>query len=230
MQSIEGAGQNISSGERVDLNPLVYLMPKTSRKALDIVDFVCSGVMESEETVVQGTMGSQVVLKSGPKRPKLESVSPMQWSGANMRILVELLTKGMLQQQSIMDYIAYTVKVSELAESYMWQSVLAYDRAYRQLQAQHGFRWASDSPHLATLHLKPRQGSKGDSRATRTGATQPSSASSTQICRLFNRNQCPFGAECRFRHICSAPSCNEKHPLALHGKQKAEAKNLPGRD
>ncbi len=110
VQSIEDASQNVSSGERVDLNPLVYLMPKTSRKALDIVDFVCSGVMESGETVVQGTMGSQVVLKSGPKRPKLDSVTPMQSSGANMHIWVELLTKGMLQQQSVMDYIAYTVK------------------------------------------------------------------------------------------------------------------------
>ncbi len=29
--------------------------------------------------------------------------------------------------------------------------------------------------------------------------------------------------------MCSAPNCNEKHPLALHGKQK-EAKNLPGQD
>ncbi len=62
--SIEGA---VSSDERVDLNPLVYLMHKTSWKALDILDFVCSGVMESEETVVQGTTRSQVVLTSGAK-------------------------------------------------------------------------------------------------------------------------------------------------------------------
>ncbi len=114
-----------------------------------------------------------------------------------------LLTKGMLQQQSILDYVAYMVKVSELAESYLWQSVLAYDRAYHQLQVQHRLRWASDSPHLptTTLHLKPRQGSKADSRRPRAGATHPSSIPSIQISRLFNRNQCPFAAECRFRHV-----------------------------
>ena len=56
---------------------------------------------------------------SGPRKPKLDTVTPMQWSATNIKILMELLREGKLSQQVMFDYLAYTVKVSELAEGYM---------------------------------------------------------------------------------------------------------------
>jgi len=219
-------------GGRIDLNPLSYLLPQKRQKYLDIADFVQTGYTESEESILEGEGGSQVILKSGPRKPKLENVTPMQWSAANVRILMELLQEGQLQKEHIYDYLAYTVKVSELADSYLWTSVLHYDRAYRQLQAQHHFRWGSDSPHLGTLHLRVRQ-TVGQTRPVGKGSNNPALGNTGQkpVCRLFNRNQCPFGAACKYKHVCSAPDCKESHPLAFHGKKFSDdQKNKQGRD
>ncbi len=193
------------------------------------MDFVQIGSV-GEETTLSSGEGAEVVIKSGPHKPKLEAVSPMQWSAANIRILLEMLTSGSLKQSSMFDYLAYTVKVSELADSYMWSSVLHFDRAYRQLQAQHGFRWGSDSTHLATLHLRPKlakapQSQRGSASRTDNPRTTPS-----PICRLYNRNNCPFGEACKYRHVCSAPGCKGAHPLALHGKGGGPAKNSGDRE
>jgi len=215
------------TGERIDLNPLSYLVPKQSVKYHDIVDFVMGPIPDvNEEQIWSGGEGAQVVLKAGPKKPQLASVTPMQWSGANIRILMELLREGKLAQQDIFDYLAYTVKIAELAEAYLWQSVLSFDRAYRQRQAQMSFRWASDSPHLSQLHLRPRQASTNNKPQTNpaAGANKPKS----NICRMFNRGECPFGTQCKYRHVCLAPNCQQSHPLAQHGKN--EQKNTKGQD
>ena len=53
-------------------------------------------------------------------------------------------------------HIAYTFKISELAENHLWPSVMIFDRRYRELQAQHWFRWGSDTPHLTAVNRKPR--------------------------------------------------------------------------
>ncbi len=217
-------------GERIDLNPLAYLLPRSSKKYLDITEFVQAGMTESEEAVMGGGGGTQIVFKSGPQKPRLENVTPMQWSAANMRIAFELVRSGQLQLSGLFEYIAYTIKVSELAQTYLWQSVLQYDRAYRQLQVEHGFKWGSDTPHLATVHLKPRSAASGSltasnrrpDRPSRTAQT-PTQTQQSQVCRLYQRNQCPFGDSCKYVHACSAPACHGLHPLAHHGKNANSA-------
>ena len=227
---MESAGrQPHTTGERVDLNPLAYLLPRKVQRHLDITEFVRVGPTEHEESISEGGDGSQIVLKSGPKRPRLENVTPMQWSAANLRILIELLQEGHLQAQNIFEYLAYTIKISELAESYVWQSVLCYDRAYRQLQAQHGFKWGSDSQHLGIVHLRARQSappSRPQKMYVTSGSRAKAEGEKAQLCRLYNRLQCPFGASCKYRHVCSATLCGQAHPLATHRKsQDPESKN-----
>lgn len=213
------ATNNTATGERIDLNPLSYLLPQQKAKYLDIIEYVQSTRYEAaeEEQVLGGGEGHQIILKTSTRKVKLEQVSPMQWSAANVRVLMELLRQGRLRESAMFDYLAYTIKVSELADRYTWVSVLHFDRAYRQLQAQHGFRWGSDSPHLGTLHLQPRtQTPRHDT--TPAGTKAQGSQQGKKPCRLYNRNNCPFGDACKFEHKCSAPSCGGKHPLALHGK------------
>ncbi len=63
----------------------------------------------------------------------------MQWYVANIGILQELLIAGTLKQSLMFEYLVHTAKVSEVADNYLWSSVLHFDRVYRILQAQHGF-------------------------------------------------------------------------------------------
>ena len=157
----------VKGHNRVDLNPLAYILPRQKVKYLDITEFV-------------QPMGQELTQ---------EEVTPMQWSAANMRVLIELLRTGELKECSIYDYISYTVKVSELADTYVWVSVMRFDRAYRQLQAQNGFRWGSDSPHLDALHLRVRQ--PGQQFPANSHVTQPPKTASNNQGSRPNLNRGP---------------------------------------
>ena len=58
---------------------------KSVSNYLDICDFVQSSV---EEDVILGGQGEQqIIVKSGPKKPRLENLTLCQWSVANLSIL-----------------------------------------------------------------------------------------------------------------------------------------------
>ena len=206
---------SISPGERVDLNPLNYLFPSQNVKYKDITEYL--GPVDTGEHVVDSADGTQVVFRTGPRKPKLETVSPMQWCAANLKIMVDLLRERTLTQRSVMDYIAYTIKVAELANKFTWLSVLQYDQTYRRMQQMHQFRWASDSPHLTSVYLVPRVTvAKGPSvKAPRPHKTAP-------ICRNFNRGECAF-SDCKYQHICSLPNCGKPHPQSSHSQPPKNA-------
>ena len=139
-------------------DPQIYLSwaatGKSAPSYYDIIDFVGGGV---EEEVIVGSTGShQVVLKSGPRKPKLENVSLAQWTVANLAILYKLQGEAKLTVESIMDYLSYTTKICQLVQRYSLVSVLLYDREYRKLQCHHNFRWGTDVPHLHSVYLQPR--------------------------------------------------------------------------
>ena len=129
----------------------------------------------------------------------LESVTPMQWSAANMKIMVTLLCEGELSNNSIM---AHTIKILDLAQKYTWVSVLHYDRAYREMQQVYKYRRASDSPHLSALHLTPRGPSLKPSM-NKSPKTSNAFKGPRPICIQYNKGGCTYGAACQFRHICS---------------------------
>ena len=79
-----------------------------------------------------GNGSQQVILKSGPKKPKLESVTLAQWSVANLAILYHLLGEGKLDAPNILDYLSYTTKICQLEQNFNLVSVLMYDREYRK--------------------------------------------------------------------------------------------------
>ena len=67
--------------------------------------------------------------------PKLHAVSPALWIVANARIMAALYNSGDLDHITTKDYMAYTVKIGELASRYTWASVLVYDQEYWRRQA-----------------------------------------------------------------------------------------------
>lgn len=199
-------------GERFNPNPLAHLAMPQVTKYMKIVDFVRPGREQAEQQVWEENSCS-LVLKTGQKKVQLEKVSTMQWSAASQRIMCELVREGKLQPAEMLDYSAYTVMISELALNFTWQSVLQYDDAYRERQAQSGFRWGSDPPHLDKL-LRVRDFPQQQQQ--KQGTRHQSPDQKDIFCRLFQKDNCPYGHTCKFAHVCAAPNCRKSHPLSQH--------------
>ena len=213
-------------------DPQIHIASATGKSTsvfLDICDFVPNTV--DEETVIGETGDQQIVLKSGSKKPKLESLSLSQWSIANMAILYKLVGDGKLEGPALMDYLSYTTKVYQLVQKYSLASVLLYDREYRKLQGSMGFRWGTDVQHLHTLYLQPRDkpltagGTTNIPQKKRPSHTsaptlRPQRSRDAEICRNFNSEKGCKYTNCRFRHQCIVPGCNDSHPVALHLTKK----------
>ena len=87
------------------------------------------------------------IVKSGPKKPRLENLTLCQWSVANLFILYKLVSDMKLVGPALMDYLSYTTKVYQLVQRYSLESVLLFfDREYRKLLASMNFRWGRDKP------------------------------------------------------------------------------------
>ena len=78
----------------------------------------------------------QVIIRSGNAKPKLDQVTPLQWTGASIRIMRDLILKGSLHSNDIDSYLSYMEKIADFASKYTWPSILTYDREYRRWQAQ----------------------------------------------------------------------------------------------
>ena len=197
-------------------------------KHFDIVDFVSSnvgGVNMGHENLLSDASGGQLVFKSGPAKPKLESISLSDWSVANLSIMYKLIESGDLASTFQHDYLSYTKRIYQLIKFYEMTSVFFYDREYRCLQHQHKFRWCTDVPHLQTVFLRPkfqqvktqtpRTLSSSHSMGKQVAYASHSSAGK-QICKRFNSKQGCHMSGCRFEHICGVPGCGQTHSAQNH--------------
>ena len=78
----------------------------------------------------------------------LEKVTPLQWTGACLKIMARLIQSNKLNVHGVLQYQAYLAMLTNLAESYTWVSILQFDRRYRSLQAVFKFSWGTDVPCL----------------------------------------------------------------------------------
>ena len=78
----------------------------------------------------------------------LEKVTPLQWTGASLKIMARLIQSNKLNVHGVLQYQAYMAMLTSLAESYTWVSILQFDRRYRSLQAVFEFSWGTDVPCL----------------------------------------------------------------------------------
>jgi hypothetical protein len=220
---------------RGDLDPTIHLSAATllQGKALQITDFVnIAGSMESSvEHVVSDAGGGSLILKSGPKKPKLENVSVWQWCLGAIRILDHLERSGKLPGEELRHYYAYCCKILEFNGRYDWQHILLYDRDYRVYQATYNFPWGTDISHLKLIYLReksraPSQSYNQNQRRstnTRQGTKAPSGPQSQDFCRLHNNSSCSFNP-CKFLHACSVPGCKQSHKAINHeGKTSLNA-------
>lgn len=221
MGVVNGAGGGVT-------DPQVYLRGGSGVKFHDILDFIHMIPPLSKKHIISDKNGVQILHRSGPKKPKLQTISIEQWCLANTRIMDMLLTQDERDSTSLRDYMAYTIKVCQLFTAYDKITVLQYDREYIYLQSQYGFRWGTDAPHIHTVHLKVKTTTVGVSI---TRPYYPSSARgavhSDQLCRLFNtREGCHYGTTCKFAHQCSQPGCKLAHSRLDH-PQTTRSRELP---
>lgn len=229
-----GLGPTAVSDSQSWRDPQIYLQAAATGKSvpthLDITDFVTGSV--EEEIVVGGNGSQQIIVKSGPKKPKLENITLAQWNVANLAILYKLVSEGKLDGSNILDYLSYTTKICQLVQRYSLVSVLLYDREYRQMQSKHNFRWGTDVPHFQTVHLvarPPRPTLPSGAKPNQFNPSNPSRQTSQKtpltldgkvICKLFNtRTGCHF-KECRYVHQCSQSGCHQFHSATTHFQSK----------
>ena len=197
---------------------------KSTSSYLDICDFAQSCV---EEEVVLGSHGDQqFIVKSGPKKPRLENMTLSQWSVANLAILYKLVGENKLQGPALMDYLSYTTKIYQLVQRYSLVSVMLFDREYRKLQASLNFRWGTDVQHLSNIHLQAREKPVAQGNQSRKGPLpfkqnrSGPNKSEIQVCRNFNSQKgCSF-TDCKFKHICIIPGCKQGHSAIAHNQAK----------
>ena len=72
--------------QRADLNPLLYLSDNKNTEYHDIVDFVPITETQLLNNYCQEG-GSDVMLRTGLRKPKLETRSQMQWTAASLKML-----------------------------------------------------------------------------------------------------------------------------------------------
>ena len=124
-------------------------------RVLRIVDFVDKIVTNSEDKAISDLGNTKLVISSGPKKPKLESISIAQWVIGNTQIFHSLLSSGKLPSPQDVQYLAYNVKIMELSAKFSWPSVLQYDDEFPHIQAVYSYPWSFDSHHLHTVILEP---------------------------------------------------------------------------
>lgn len=208
-------------------DPQIHIASATGKSTstyYDICDFVPHSF--DEDLVVGGHGEQQLVIKSGPKKPKLESLTLSQWSIANLAILYKLVNEGKLVGPSLMDYLSYTTKVYQLVQRFSLVSVLLYDREYRKLQGSMNYRWGTDVQHLHTLFLQPRPngGSQGNTATIQKKGSmnqnKPKVDKRNDICRNFNSEKGCSYDQCKFRHKCMVPGCGQSHSAISHSREK----------
>ena len=188
-------------------------------RVLRIVDFVDKIVTNTEDRTISDLGNTKLVISSGPKKPKLESLSIAQWVVGNTRIFHSLLSSGKLPSaQDVQHYLACTVKIMELSSKFSWPSVLQYDDEFRHIQAVYNYPWSFDSHHLHTVILEPKRYAGG--KSTSGSAPANFSPDGRVICRNFNRVKGCSLADCHFAHVCNRQvngrACGLAHPSHSH--------------
>ena len=210
-------------------DPQIHIATATGKSVTgyyDICDFAQCSI--EEETIIGGQGDQQIVVKSGPRKPKLENLTLSQWSIANLAIIYKLVGENKLGGGSMLDYLSYTTKVYQLVQRFSLPSVLLYDQEYRKLQASMNFWWGTDVQHLHTLCLQARdkpvmhgaQNSKKPGMQKPGGNRSDRSKRDTPICRNFNSTKGCSHPNCNYRHECIVPGCGKAHTVMTHTTEK----------
>ena len=137
----------------------------------------------------------------------MPSLTVAEWEAANLRLLTHLLRTGGLCRQQVDFYLSYSVQIMEYLNHYDWQSIIAFDDRYRDLQAFHKLAWGDMriAPQLGLL--KPR------AHVTTSRPPQHQMSHAKPDCKQWlnsGRTKCEYGDKCRYAHRPNQDSNNHK--------------------
>lgn len=196
---------NTSANSSPFVDPRVILtMRATKKKTVHITQFLSEETKRrrqnrrQKEFILRSGKTDQdtVLIKADEEHPYL-GIFVEEWGAANMRLLNHLLSTDQLKREDIEFYLAYTTKIFDFSKNYEWSSILNFDYNYRELQAEHGFRWGTLSPHMEMQTLVPKRSTNRPSQSS----SQSQQQHTKEDCRIFKaKGTCPFGTKCRYNH------------------------------
>ena len=218
-QNLKECSNKSQFTSRLAFDPRAILSMKARRqKALHITEFLPETTKRRRQSrrkdlvlTTRGTNEDQVVIKTEEDHP-YSGIYLSEWGAANCRLMNALLERGLLARSEVEFYLAYTTKIFEWSQKYELESVLEYDYRYRELQAEHGFKWGVVSPDMELYILERHQNQKHQYRRPgirkynraplqTQSATEGNQPIQTQECGMFKATgRCSFGADCRYIH------------------------------
>ena len=183
-------------------------------KYRSILNFIPKGAGRPPDTeTIDIAPGIKLLISEGGVF-KLNMVTPAQWIAANSCILQDILNaSGSTDNDLILDYMAHTTKIGELASTFTWESVIAYDDRYRQLQHEYGFRWGCDTPHMLAPSAKlVRRSDVGKEKNSQNSSMHRRFITA---CKYWNKEEPCRQRICKFSHVCEWCG-SHSHPRIKH--------------
>ena len=142
------------NGKGLTFDPFDCTGTSASCKSYDFRDFITTMPTEGREggSIKVG----DVELNLLESKPKLDSVTPLQYMEASLRILREMALKDGANLPQVLQYVGYLVKIANMGQRFQWKSVIKYDAEYRKAQAESGFPFGADSSFMMQLFLRDR--------------------------------------------------------------------------
>ena len=163
--------------------------------------------------------GSNIYYKKDTfRKPKPHEVTLPQWISANARIMISMIKDGTLAKDDILEYLEYTIRIGDLAQSHTVSSVMVFDQRARKDQAEGivpgANRWSYPHYNASQVHLIRRNNLTAS--GSYTGNRQYNSSTPRPKCIDYNNKKGCDRAKCNFRHLCREKGCDEKHPQYMH--------------
>lgn len=189
------------------MDPRAILTVKaTNKKAVHVTQFLSEETKRRRQNrrqkeFVLHTNSSTFSLRNDDGHPYL-GIYIDEWGAANMRVLNYLLSSGQIIREEVEYYLAYSTKIFEFAKNYEWNTILHFDFQYRELQAEHGFKWGTYCPHMEMQTLVPkRPAGRSTNQQQQQQSHHQQQHMTKEECRIFKaKGACPFGSGCRYTH------------------------------
>lgn len=213
-------GPQSDPGKAQTFDPFSLDFPSLSHKLYDIRDYVTIMPSEKDKMTPSTLKFGDFELTLPETKPKLDSITPLQYFEASLRILREMVLKEGVSLTVAMQYVGYLIKTANMGQRFQWKSVLKYDAEYRKTQAEAGFPFGADSSYMMQLFLREQPVWAKDAGKYSKSKTDPETGK--PVCGQFNTSAGCKMTSCKYVHKCRI--CLGRHSATIHKDAAAEAK------